>query len=171
MGCPQGNKTLLYFLSTACYLPECKKKVRRIMGQQIQFTFVFFYLSLLGPQVWRWRARILKLNGSGLKSWGVTLLGPKLEWHNLSNLWFSVCKVRMKIVPVRIWLQWRLKGWMFVKPLACGEYWIDGSYLKVFYYYYYHRKDTGFLIDITEEMGFSVLSCSIVSDSLQPCGQ
>ena len=44
---------------------------------------------------------------------------------------------------------------MFVKPLACGDYWIGGSYLKVYYCYYYcHRKDTSVFIEITEEMGF-----------------
>lgn len=86
VGYPHGNKTLLYFPTTACYLPECKEKVRKINGATNTIHFLFFCLSLLGPRVWWWRAQILKLNGSGLKSWWLTLPGPKsdpgLTWAN-----------------------------------------------------------------------------------------
>lgn len=79
MGCPHGNKTLLYFPSAACHLPECKGQVRKINGATNTIHFFFFYLRLLGLRVWWWRAQILKLNGSGLKSWWLTLLGPKSD--------------------------------------------------------------------------------------------
>lgn len=79
MGCPHGNKTLLYFPSAACHLPEWKGQVRKINGATNTIHFFFFYLGLLGLRVWWWRAQILKLNGSGLKSWWLTLLGPKSD--------------------------------------------------------------------------------------------
>ena len=42
---------------------------------------------------------------------------------------------------------------MSVKPLACGEYCIDGSCFKKIYY---HRKDTSLLAVNAEEMGIEV---------------
>lgn len=63
MGCPHGNKTLLYFPSAACHLPECKGQVRKINGATNTIHFFFFYLSLLGLRCddeelrfWSWMA-------------------------------------------------------------------------------------------------------------------